>query len=214
MELDDLKANWQREIEKNLEINKQSMEQLQSILQQKTTGTLTGMKKKYEKIISFLLVGTLLNVLISPFLHFLLGDEGPVFRLTFSGLLSLITVVMMCLIVVFFYWLKYTALKTTISQDNLKLSLSENITGLKRSLKQEVYFIVALFVIVFICGRITSQYLGHGGFGDIFHLDIMLAMLAMISMMGFYIYKRITAYKKNIQELQKYLAELGDSSNL
>ena len=213
MELDDLKANWRRETEKNLAINKQSMEQLQLILQQKTTGTLTGMKKKYEKIISFLLVGIFLNVLISPFLHFLLGEEGPVFRLTFSGLLSLLTVVVMGLIVVFFYWTKYTALKTSLTPEDLKLSLSENIAGLKKSLKQEVYFIGALFVIIFILGRMTSQYLGHGSFGDIFHLDILLAMLALISMMGFYIYKRATVYKKNIQELQNYLAELDDSTN-
>ena len=51
MELDDLKINWQKESTQNLELNKQSMEQLQLILKEKTTATLSGMKKKHEKII-------------------------------------------------------------------------------------------------------------------------------------------------------------------
>src|SRR3546814_5699778 len=106
MELEDLKNNWRKESTENLVLNTQSMEQLQSILKEKTSGTLKGMKKKYERIISFLLAGILLNVLINPFLHFLLGDEGPIFRITFGGLLSLITLIAICVIVVFFYWLK------------------------------------------------------------------------------------------------------------
>ncbi|MDB5262833.1 MAG: hypothetical protein JWQ14_2114 [Adhaeribacter sp.] len=213
MELDDLKASWQRETEMNLEINKQSMEQLKLMLQEKSSGTLTGMKKKYEKIISLLMVGILLNVLVNPFLHFLLGDEGPVFRITLGGLLLLVTVVVFGLIVIFFYWLKYTTLKTVISASNLKESLTENIARFKKYLKQEISFILALFGALFICGRLSSEYLGNGKFWDIWHQDIVLAMLAAGSIMGFYIYKRARAYKKNIRELQQYLAEFDEGSN-
>jgi hypothetical protein len=54
----------------NLETNNQSKEQLQSIFQKKTTGTLIGMKKKYEKIISLILMGIFLNIFKSFFAFF------------------------------------------------------------------------------------------------------------------------------------------------
>ena len=44
MELDDLKSNWQKESTKNLELNKQTMEQLQFLLNEKTNVALSGMK--------------------------------------------------------------------------------------------------------------------------------------------------------------------------
>src|SRR5688572_24334378 len=102
MELDDLKINWQKESTQNLEHNKQTMEQLQLVLKEKTTATLSGMKKKYQKIITLLIIGVIANIIISPFLHFLLGDDGPVFRLTYSGLLSVMTLVVICLVVILF----------------------------------------------------------------------------------------------------------------
>lgn len=102
MELDDLKANWQQETKQNLDKNTQRMEQLKLVLQKRTTSTLTVLKKKYEKIITFLILGTFANVLVNPFLHFILGDKGPIFRITFGGVLSLLTMVIVCLIVIFF----------------------------------------------------------------------------------------------------------------
>lgn len=207
MELDDLKANWQKETKQNLDKNTQSMEQLKLVLQKRTTETLTTLKKKYEKIITLLILGAFLNVLINPFLHFLLGDEGPVFRITFGGLLSLVTMVVVCLIVVFFYWTKYTSLNTVLPDGNIKTMLSGKIKQLKRSHTQEVAFILTLFLLVFIMARVTSQYSGNGDFWDIFHLDIMLAMLAGFAIMIFYIYKRSIAYKRNIKDLQHHLDE-------
>jgi len=205
MELEDLKNNWRKESTENLVLNTQSMEQLQSILKEKTSGTLKGMKKKHERIITFLLIGILLNVLINPFLHFLLGDEGPVFRITFGGLLSLITIVAICIIVVFFYWIKVISIKTERPDGELKIVLTQHIKNLNRSLRQEIYFITAIFVFLFIIGRATSQYLGNGSFWDIFHQDILIAILAAICIFIFYIYKRASFYKKNILEFQKYL---------
>ena len=183
------------------------MEQLQAILRTKTSGTLAGVKEKYARIISLLTIGLLLNVLISPFLHFLLGDDGPVFRLTVGGLLSLVTLLVVGLLVIFFYWRKYKQLEGNAVDENLKKALMDNINRLRRSLRQEIYFIVALFAGVFILARGASQYLGNGDFGDIFHIDILLSMLAGLSIMAFYIYKRVSAYQKNIVELQKYLSE-------
>lgn len=205
MELDDLKANWQKETKENLNKNTQSMEQLKLILKERTTATLSGLKKKYKRIISFLIVGIFLNVLINPFLHFLLGDEGPIFRITFGGLLSLLTIVLMCLVVVFFYWLKYTSLDTDLPDRDIKTNLFQKIKGLKKSYRQEVIFIITLFSLVFVLARITSQYLGNGDFWDIFHSDILLAMLAALAMMCFYIYKRSISYKRNIKDLEDHL---------
>lgn len=94
----------------------------------------------------------------------------------------------------------------TVSTD-LKVTLSQNINSLKKSLKQEVVFIITLFAILFISARITSQYLGNGAFGDIFHTDIMLALGAAVLMFAFYVYKRLSFYKRNIDELKQYLNE-------
>jgi hypothetical protein len=214
MDLDDLKAGWQRETEKNLQLNKQSMEQLQLMLQEKSAGALTGIKKKYEKIISLLLVGILLNVVVSPFLHFLLGDDGPVFRITFGGLVSLATIVVLGLVVILFYWLKYTNLETTLPATNLKSSLITSIAGLQKSMRQEIYFIISLFLILFISARFSSEYLGHGSFWDISHPDILLALLTAVILFGFYIFKRVLFYKKHIRELQQYLAEFNEQPGL
>lgn len=205
MELDDLKVNWQKESTQNLEHNKQTMEQLQLMLKEKTTATLSGMKKKYQKIIKLLIIGVTANVILSPFLHFLLGDDGPVFRLTYSGMFSIITFVLICLVVILFYWVKFKS-KPVVST-NLEVTLSQNMESLKKHQRQEVIFIIALFVMLFIIGRMTSQYLGNGDFGDIFHTDIMLAIGAGVLMFAFYVYKRVKFYNRNINELQQYLNE-------
>ncbi len=211
MELDDLKARWHKEAEENEHLNKQAMEQLQAILRTKTSGTLAGVKEKYSRIISLLTIGLLINVLISPFLHFLLGDDGPVFRLTVGGLLSLVTLLVVGLFVIFFYWRKYKQLEGNAVDENLKKALMDNINRLRQSLRHEIYFIVALFAGVFILAREASQYLGNGDFGDIFHIDILLSMFVGLSIMAFYIYKRVSAYQKNIAELKKYLSEFEGS---
>ena len=213
MELDDLKIKWQKESTKNLEVNKQTMEQLQHILKEKTNVTLSGMKKKYEKVITLLLIGVIINIILSPFLHFLLGDEGPVFRLTYSGLLSILTVVVVCLVVMLFYWIKFKSIPATGVNTNLKLTLSRNINSLKKSLRQEISFIIAIFITLFVISRMVSQYLGNGNFGDIFHKDIMLAMGAAVLMFAFYMYKRVRFYRHNINELQQYLNEYEANVN-
>ncbi len=207
MELDDLKANWQKESTQNLEHNKQTMEQLQLILSEKTNLALSGMKFRYKKIVIMLSVGLLANAILQPFLHFLLGDSGPVFRITNSGLLSIATLVGLGLIVLIFYWVKYKSMPINTINTDLKVTLSNNIKGLKKSLKQEVVFIIVLFFMLFTLARITSQYLGNGAFGDIFHKDIMLAMGAGVLMFAFYVYKRVKFYNRNINELQDYLNE-------
>ncbi|HYH57131.1 MAG TPA: hypothetical protein VD772_10990, partial [Anseongella sp.] len=92
-------------------------------------------------------------------------------------------------------------------------ALAEKISHLNRSFRQEICFIVSVFIVLFIMARATSQYLGHGDFLDIFRKDILLAMLAGFGMMAFYIYRRARFYKANIKELKKYLTAYTDESD-
>ncbi|RZA03636.1 MAG: hypothetical protein EOP47_02260 [Sphingobacteriaceae bacterium] len=213
MELDDLKTKWQKESTQNLEHNKHTMEQLQLVLKEKTTATLSGMKFKYKRILIMLSIGLLANAILQPFLHFIMGDGPPVFRITNSGMLSLISFIGLGLIVLIFYWIKYRSMPVNTINTDLKLTLSQNIESLKKSLRQEVIFIIALFVMLFIIGRMTSQYLGNGAFGDVFHTDIMLAIGAGVLMFAFYVYKRVSFYNRNIDELQQYLNEYKANIN-
>ena len=209
MELDDLKSKWQKETVEHSQLNKKDMEQLQLILRKKTSGLLAGMKKKYESIISVLLVGMFANILISPFLHWILGDEGPVFRM--PSLLPLLTIIILCMLVLIFYWIKYISFKTIIVEHDLKNSLKENIQSLKRSFKHEVWFLIVLFIGLFIAGRSTSQAEGNGLFWDIFRTDILLSLLAGCVLLAVVLFLRSGYYKRNIKELEGYLSEFEET---
>jgi hypothetical protein len=208
MELDDLKAKWQKDAIEHSQLNKKDPEQLQVILRKKTSGLLVNIKKKYETIISILLVGMFANILISPFLHWILGEEGPVFRM--PSLLPLLTIIIMCMIILMFYWIKYISFKTNIVENDLKNSLRENIQSLKRSFKQEACFLIALFIGLFIAGRSTSQAEGNGDFWDIFRADILISLFTGCLTIAFALFMRSKYYKKNIKELQEYLSEFDE----
>ena len=54
MELDDLKAHWQKGNDKHVEQNKKNMEELTRMLNGKTNDFIVTVRKKYEKIISII----------------------------------------------------------------------------------------------------------------------------------------------------------------
>jgi len=210
MDLEELKNRWQTESDKNINLNKKSMEQLELLLKEKTSRTLLGIKERYRGLISYLMIGLLFNIIISPFLHYFLGDEGPVFRLTFGGLLSLAVILTTGLIVLFFYWIKYTNLKTDLTQLDVRTALNDHLAKQKKSLRQEVFLILAIFASLFVVARLSSQYLGHGDFQDIFRKDILSALGIGLLIMGFYIFKRWQMYSRNIKQLRGYLNELTE----
>jgi hypothetical protein len=207
MDINDLKTRWQQESDQNLTNNHKNMEQLQAIIEKKSAGTLGGVKQKYARIITFLLCGLLFNVLINPFLHFLLGDEGPVFRITEGGLLAIAVLLIAGLLVVLFYWTKYRSMDTSPDGD-LAGNLRRNIRILKRDMLVESAFIVALFALVFVAARAGSAYLGHGAFWEIGKKDVMLALCAGIGVMGFYVWRRWRTLRQGVKELEGYLGEL------
>ena len=79
MELDDLKDSWKKETELFTQVNKKDIAQVQLILQEKTSGVLEKVRKKYKVIMTMAFVAIFANIMISPFLHWILGDDGPVF---------------------------------------------------------------------------------------------------------------------------------------
>lgn len=212
MELDDFKATWQKQNAHQSQLNKKNMEQIQSILREKTSGVLVNVKKKYEVVISVVLLGILGNLLLSPFLPWVLGVDGPVYTLPteLGQLMSILVVTILGILIIFFYWLKYTSLETTIPRDDLRLTLSESIKKLKRSLWQEIYFFLALYVSFFMVARSQSQFMGYGDFWDIFRIDVMAALIIGLVLIGYYLFRKVRQYKKYIQELKAYLAEFEE----
>lgn len=214
MELDDLKARWLKE--SNSALHGKNVEQIRSILATQTANRLLDIKKRYGRLISLVLLGIFSQILLFPLLPWIMGDSDSVYAIpiTAGKLLPLLTVVLVLVTAVCFYWIKYISSRTFITDDNLENVLSESIKTLKKSLRQEIYFFVLLFVIFLIAGRSGSQFLGNGDFGDIFKMDILLAFLVMAVIMGFYLSRRIRQYKKDLSELETYLSEFDESQNL
>lgn len=214
MELDDLKASWQHENYKP-SLKPKNMEELSVILKAKTSGIIKGVKSKYEFAISVLFIGMLLNIIVSPFLLWLLGEPGPVFRMpNYKSLSSLFIVILMFMVILFFYWLKYISVQKESASDNIQLALMEHINKLKKSLRQEVFFLLSFFVVFFIIARTHSQMLGNGDFWDIFRKDILISMLLATSFFAVLIYRRTKHYNMNINELQSYLSEYDEVSEI
>jgi hypothetical protein len=207
MELDDLKADWKEKSTK--QIKEKDMEQLQSILKEKTSGVLTAVKTNYEKLISFMLVSIIGTLAVSGFLPWLMGQEGPIYAwpTTVDRVLNVLVILLISITFIFFYWIKYTDVKTVVDTQELKGALSGSIKKLKRSFRQEVFFIIFLFIAWTSIGRFHSEFSGHGNFWDIFRADILLAIAALAILLGTYLFFRFRHYKRYIDELQQYLAE-------
>lgn len=209
MELDDLKLKWKS----TTNLNNKSMEQLKSILEAKASGTLTSLRRKYEQTVSYVLVATMGTVILSGFMPWILGKEGTVYVLptTLDRALNALVMVMIGLTIVYFYWRKYTTQQTVLSGDDLQESLSESILYLKRSLRQEIIFVVGLTAGWFTVARGHSQFAGYGQFWDIWRTDVLLAVMLLISMGAVYLLYRIREYNKYITEFKGYLSEYEEA---
>ncbi len=191
------------------------MEQLELILKTKTTGVMELVKSKYQFGVSVILFGIIANILLSPFLHWLLGEPGPIFRIpTVNQFFSLITIVLFFLVAIGFYWIKFTSMQINLDGENVKEMLLKNIQQLKKSWKQEVVFILLFFVVLIATARAESHFLGKGNFGDIFTMDIMFSILICFSGILGIIKFRSLHYNKNIKELKILLAEYNEASEV
>jgi hypothetical protein len=209
MELDDLKKGWKERTLEHSKLNSKNMEQLELILKQKTVGMLNTVKTRYGRLISYMLIIIFVTLIVSGFLPWLMGQDVPVYvwPTTVDRALNMLVSIFLALTFVFFYWLKYTAMEATFDGEDIKQAVEKSIAKLRRSLRHEILFVIALFFGWLTIARFHAQVAGHGDFWDILHLDIILAIGALVVFLGSYLVVRYRAYKKYISELKGYLEE-------
>jgi len=209
MELDDLKKRWQKRTTEQSKTNIKNMEQLEIILKQKTSGLLNNVKKNYSSLISRVLVAILVTLVLSGFAPWLMGQEGPVYRLltTPDRVLSMLVIVGLALTFIFFYWIKYRSMETAFIGTDIKQTLQKNIVKLRNSLIHEVLYVTTLFFGWVTIARFHSQVAGYGEFWDILHTDILLAIGSLAILLIGYLVVRYRQYRKYIDELREYLEE-------
>jgi len=209
MELDDLKKGWKEKTTEHLKLNNKNMEQLELILKQKTSGMLNKVKTRYGMLISYMLIAIFFSMILSGFTPWLMGQEGSVYTwpTTLDRALNMLVSVFLALTFIFFYWLKYTAMEVVFDGEDIKQAVKKNVQKLRRSLAHEVLYVLALFFGWVTIARFHSQVAGYGDFWDILHMDILLAIGALVVFLGVYLIVRYREYKKYISELKGYLEE-------
>ncbi|HEY4653148.1 MAG TPA: hypothetical protein VIH22_01470 [Cyclobacteriaceae bacterium] len=202
MELDDLKAGWKKETASEIEIRRKDMDQLQSMLHNKTTDLLTRIRKRYEMIISCLLISVLLYTIIHP----VISDD-----FTYPGSTSgFVKGMLLYILVVFFYWLKLVSVNNLNPSNEIKDRLSQMLRMLRRNLRIEMGFVV----LVFTGGPLVSRFVYHGkAFTDLDDIGVRIAVPAGILLLGVILYIIRNRYTKNIRELEGYLAEYAETTN-
>jgi hypothetical protein len=195
MDLDKLKANWQKESEFLTQNNIKNMEQLNLILNGKTYDLITSLRKKYEKIIGIMLGGMLLTVLFMPLI-----TDGFTFPGSINGFVKMMA---FYLILIIFYWMKFRSINNLELSENIRERIQQLLKMLKKSLRLEVSFVLLFFAAIIVIGRFVFgkglQDLDDRGF----LISIPLSIL-FTSAMIFLIFRR---HKTRIVELEKYLKE-------
>ena len=195
MELDDLKAHWQKDIERHTELNKKSMEELQRLLHSKTSDFITSVRKKYEKIISIMIMSMMIAVLMQPVI-----SDGFTFPGSMSGFVKM---VFFYLMLILFYWTKLLAINNIQLSDQIKDRLTQLLTMSKRNLRIEVGFVIFFIVSLILVGWFFYGK-GVANFSDLgFRISAPFAILFAVA----FIYVIIRRHKKQIAEIQSLLDE-------
>ncbi|GAA4427911.1 hypothetical protein GCM10023188_11560 [Pontibacter saemangeumensis] len=195
MELDDLKATWQRETENNAHLPYKTMEQLQQILNSRTEDMVTSLKRKYEKIISIMLGGMLLFVLVHPIL-----TDGFTYPGSINGFVKAMFFYVVLLI---FYWQKLKNINHLQLSDHIKERMEQLLLMLQRNYRTEVIFVVAFFVGVIFIGR----FFYGKGLQDLDDTGVLIGLPLAILFSGAMVYLIIRRYRGKIKEMKAYLAE-------
>lgn len=195
MELDDLKANWQKETENYSQLNKKNMQQMQFILHQKTADLITSMKKKFEKIISIMLGGMLIFVLVFPFI-----SDGFLYPGSINGFAKMM---FFYLVLIIFYWEKLKNINNLDLSDHIKERLEQLLKMLRRDRRIEMIFL-ALFFIGFI---LVGRFFYGKGLSNLDDRGVMIGFPLALVFTGIMIYVIIKRYQKEMSELKKYLDE-------
>lgn len=197
MELDDLKNRWQQETDAFTNLNHKDMAHLENLLQAKTSSLVQVLHRKYERIITSMLLGMVLFVVGVPLLTDTpYADSGKLYLPYFMIILPLLL----------FYWFRFREIAGTVPADRLQPRLVQLIARLRRSRWQEMLLVVGLAVLFtgwrFVFGK---------GLTDIMKPEVLIGyplVLLFTGLMLRYSYRR---YERYIRELQAYLAEIGEN---
>lgn len=195
MELEDLKARWQKDTNVHTRLNTKDMQNIQTILTGKAADMITSLKRKYEKIIGTMLGGMLLIVLVFPFLSDGFSWPGSV-----SGFAK---AMFFYLILILFYWAKLKTVNNLELSDHIKERLEQLLTMLNKNLRIELYFVAAFFVAFIVIGRF---FYGHGLEG-ILKPEVIGGSVIAVAFTGLVLLLINRRYKKQISELEGYLGE-------
>src|SRR5690606_910149 len=200
MELDDLKAGWEKETDYQIVSGRKDINQLQFMLYNKAGDMLTRIRKRYEMIISCLLFSIVIYALVHP----VISDD-----FNYPGSTSgFVKGMLLYMLVLLFYWLKLVNINNLGLSDQIKERLEQMLRLQRRSLRLEAAFIV----LVFVGGPLVSRFVYHGkGFTDLDDLGVRIAVPAGLLLMGVILYIIVKRHNRNIHELQGYLSEYAGS---
>lgn len=195
MELENLKNSWKKENNMYTQLHLKDMSALEQMLTGKTFDLIASLRRKYEKIITMMLISMFLMVIIFPML-----SDG----FTYPGSISGFTKCMFFyLLLLGFYWAKLRGIYYLDLSDFLKERLEQLLTMSRRSLRIEVGFSVAFYVGLLTVGRF---FYGKGLEG-LATMEMLLLFLLSFLFAGAMIFLIVRRHHRQIKELKSYLKE-------
>lgn len=195
MELDDLKAAWQNDAVNYTKANIKNAQYLQEVLNGKTADLITSMKKRYEKIISAMLGSMILMVLVFPML-----SDGFTYPGSVNGFAK---AMFFYLVLIIFYWVKLKIVNHLELSDHLKERMEQLLKLLRKNLRMEVTFGLLFFMGLLLIGR----FFYGKGLENLNDTGFLIGLPLSVLMVGILIFLINKRYKKQITELETYLAE-------
>jgi hypothetical protein len=192
MELDDFKSTWQSnqfitEIKDMTEIHK---------IIQKNMATIMGrITKRYGRLITSTLIGTLLFVIF-----FYTISDG--FRESPTGL---IMGVLFMLSITGFAWIRYQQLASLDYAASLNQRLQDLVAQRKRNQAQDQVFVVGVMLTVLVLPRLFNG----RGFSNLAQPDVAIALVIGIVFVVAILALIRRSYQQDIDELQGLLGQLA-----
>lgn len=191
MELEEFKSTWQS----NLFITEvKEMTDIQKIIQQNATTILTQIAKRYSRLITSTLIGTILFVIF----FYTISDgfrESP---------MGLIVGVVFMLSIAAFAWNRYQQLLALDYTSTLKDRLQGLIAQRRRSLTVEQAFVIVGAVTILVVPRLFNG----RGWPNLTQPDIALGLVIAITFLLTILFLIRRHYQHDIETLQALLAQL------
>jgi len=195
MELDDFKNIWQQENDRLTGLQQKDPAVIEQLLANKTTDLVSVMRRKYEKIITMMLVSMLLMILV-----FSVISDGFAYPGSAYGFAKCM---FFYVLLIAFYWLKYKTVLHLRLSDFLEQQMTQLLHVLEKSRRIEIIFCIVFYVALMIVGRF---FYGKGleGLFTLQMLGLFSLSLVFAAAMIWLIARRHT---RQINELKQYLAE-------